>query len=68
MSDARMTELEIKVAYQDDLLQVLNDSVGQQQQQIIRLEELVRLLGVRIKSVADSGESINQGLETPPHY
>jgi len=68
MSDARMMELEIKVAYQDDLLQVLNDSVSQQQQQIIRLEELVRLLGARIVSMAEPGGGIHQGIETPPHY
>jgi len=67
MSDERVTELEIKVAYQEDLLQTLNDVVSEQQQQLIRLEEVSRLLGQRIKNMAGS-EGINQGVELPPHY
>lgn len=67
MSDSRITELEIKVAYQDDLLQALNEVVGDQQQQLIQLEEMCRLLGQRIKNMAEPG-AINQGVELPPHY
>jgi len=67
MNDERVTELEIKVAYQEDLLQTLNDVVSEQQQQLIRLEELSRLLGQRIKNMTAS-EGINQGVELPPHY
>jgi len=67
MSDERITELEIKVAYQEDLLQALNDVVSEQQQQLTRLEEVSRLLGQRIKNMAGS-EEINQGVELPPHY
>jgi len=67
MNDERVTELEIKVAYQEDLLQTLNDVVSEQQQQLIRLEELSRLLGQRIKNMTES-EGINQGVELPPHY
>jgi len=67
MSDERVTELEIKVAYQEDLLQALNDVVSDQQQQLIKLEEVSRLLGQRIKNMTES-EGINQGVELPPHY
>mgnify|MGYP000488698631 FL=1 len=67
MNDERVIELEIKVAYQEDLLQALNDVVSEQQQQLIRLEEVSRLLGQRIKNMAGS-EGINQGVELPPHY
>ena len=67
VSDSRIMELEIKVAYQDDLLQALNEVVGDQQQQLIRLEEVCRLLGQRIKNMAEPG-GINQGQEVPPHY
>jgi len=67
MGDSRITELEIKVAYQDDLLQTLNEVVGDQQQQLIRLEEMCRLLGQRIRNMAEPG-TINQGEELPPHY
>ena len=67
MVDGRITELEIKIAYQDDLLQALNDVVGDQQRQLIRLEEVCKLLGQRIKNMAEPGE-INQEIEVPPHY
>ncbi len=67
MSEERITELEIKVAYQDDLLLSLNDIVSEQQRQLIRLEEICKLLGQRIKTISSSSE-INQGVELPPHY
>jgi len=67
VSDDQIVELEIKVAYQEDLLQALNTIVADQQKQIIRLEETCRLLGERMKNMAEP-ESINQGVEIPPHY
>lgn len=67
MSDGRIIELEIKVAYQEDLLQSLNDIVSDQQRQLIRLEETCKLLGQRIKNMAEP-DGINQGVELPPHY
>ncbi|MCK4493970.1 MAG: SlyX family protein [Methylococcales bacterium] len=44
MSDARIIELEIKLAYQEDLTQTLNDIVIQQQRQIDRLENSLKML------------------------
>ena len=68
MNDDRIIELEIKTAYQEDLLQELNKIVGLQQLQIDRLEATCRLLNDRITSlstVSGSGEVID---EVPPHY
>jgi SlyX protein len=69
MNDDRLIELEIKAAYQEDLLQELNKIVSGQQQQIQRLEATCQLLNDRIKSLstegAGGGESID---EVPPHY
>ena len=67
MTEERITELEIKIAYQEDLLQSLNIAVSDQQQQISRLEESCMLLNERMKAVADN-QGINQGVEIPPHY
>ncbi len=67
VSDDRIVELEIKVVYQEDLLQALNTIVGDQQKQIIRLEGTCKLLSERMKSMA-TPEAINQGVEVPPHY
>ncbi len=67
MSDTRITELEIKIAYQEDLLQSLNTVVSNQQLQINRIEETCKLLNDRLKSIREI-ESINQSNEKPPHY
>ena len=68
MNDDRIIELEIKVAYQEDLLQELNKIVGQQQQQIDRLESTCRLLNERIKRVSIESGSAENSDEVPPHY
>jgi SlyX protein len=68
MNDDRIIELEIKAAYQEDLLQELNKIVGQQQQQIDRLEATCRLLNDRIKSLSTEGGSGEIVDEVPPHY
>ncbi len=68
MNDDRIIELEIKAAYQEDLLQELNKIVGQQQQQIKRLEATCRLLNERIKGLSIEGGSGENIDEVPPHY
>ncbi len=68
MNDERLIELEIKAAYQEDLLQALNKIVAGQQQQIARLDATCRMLNERIKSLsveAGAGENVD---EVPPHY
>ncbi|KAF3978057.1 MAG: SlyX family protein [Methylococcales symbiont of Iophon sp. n. MRB-2018] len=67
MNEERFTELEIKLAYQEDLLQTLNAIVIEQQTQISRLEETCKLLVKRIKTISEN-EMIDTGLEVPPHY
>jgi SlyX protein len=68
MNADRIIELEIKTAYQEDLLQALNKIVGNQQQQIDRLEATCRLLNERIKSLSTEGGSGESTDEVPPHY
>jgi SlyX protein len=67
MNEQRLIELEIKAAYQEDLLQELNKIVAQQQQQLMRLEKTCQLLYERINSLQlEKGET---GIEPPPpHY
>ncbi len=67
MDEERLVELEIKLAYQEDLLQALNTIVCDQQKQIGRLEETCKLLNERINNRVEP-QSINQGVEIPPHY
>jgi SlyX protein len=67
VNENRITELEIKVAYQEDLLQNLNTVISNQQTQIYRLEETCKLLNEKIKNISES-EALTQGTELPPHY
>ncbi len=68
MTEERIMELEIKAAYQDDLLQALNTIVTRQQQQIDRLEATCRLLNEKIKSLSSEIGSAESAPEVPPHY
>jgi SlyX protein len=69
MDDNRLIELEIKAAYQDDLLQDLNKIVSQQQHKISQLEATCKMLHERIKSLSTEGGHSNEVIdETPPHY
>ena len=66
MSDDRITNLEIKLSFTEDLIEKLNETVYKQQQQI---EFLYRELKA-IKEQASSGGSGggSQQDEIPPHY
>lgn len=65
VSDARMTNLEIKLSFTEDLIEKLNETVYKQQQQI---EFLYRELKA-IKVQASSGSGVGSLKdEIPPHY
>jgi SlyX protein len=63
----RLTDLEIKASFQEDLLDELNRIVVRQQQQI---DQLIREIAHLRESGADSsmGASRNLRDELPPHY
>ena len=65
--ERRLTELEIKASYADDLLDTLNAVVARQQEQIhLLLRELSHLR----RQGADEGSAPARNLrdELPPHY
>ena len=67
MSEARLIELESRLAFQDLVLEKLNEAVIRQQQQIERLEAISKGLSERIGDLADVGEG-GSADEVPPHY
>ncbi len=67
MSEQRLIELEIKAAYQDDLLQELNQVIIRQQQQIYKLEQTCRLLHERINNLYPA-KTDAAAEPPPPHY
>lgn len=69
MNEERIIELEIKQAYQEDLIQALNRVVADQQKQIGKLEETCKLLNDKIKSLAMVERNPMSAIdERPPHY
>jgi SlyX protein len=68
MNEERIIELEIKQAYQEDLIQALNKVVADQQKQIGKLEETCKLLHQKIKSLALAEQGPGIVDERPPHY
>jgi SlyX protein len=67
--ESRITELEIKVALQDDLLDTLNRVVAEQSQQITRLQQELMVLAGNVRTLeADSGRATSLREDIPPHY
>ncbi|MCB5196986.1 SlyX family protein [Deefgea salmonis] len=64
--EARITELEIRLVLQDELLDDLNQIIAQQQQQIDHLQQQMRYLQERSVGPEQSGRSLLD--EIPPHY
>jgi SlyX protein len=63
----RVTELEVKAAFTEDLLDTLNETVARQQQQI---EALLREVLELRRQAPDEGSAGFRSLrdEVPPHY
>ena len=65
--ERRVTELEIKAGFAEDLLETLNSLVARQQDAIESLvRELRRLHDQQAKSPPDTSPSLRD--ELPPHY
>jgi len=65
--DSRLSEIEIKLSFSEDLLDELNRTVARQQQQIAELEHQVRELRLQLQR-SQPAESGATGHEIPPHY
>jgi SlyX protein len=68
MSEKRIVELEIKFAYQEDLLQDLNSIVADQQRQIDRLELICKQLTEHVRNLQLTQSHSKEADELPPHY
>ena len=65
--EARLENLEMKFAYQEDSLRALNDIVAAQAAQIERLNLICRQLVDRVQG-GDGGIKGTAAEEIPPHY
>jgi len=65
--ESRLAEIEIKLSFNEDLLEELNRTVAVQQQRIAGLEQQLRDLRVQLQRSLPA-ESGSPGHEIPPHY
>jgi len=64
----RLTELEIKSSYAEDLLEQLNMTIYRQQQQIDSLVLQITQLKLQSQNAGQEGAARNLRDELPPHY
>lgn len=66
--EERITELEIKISYTEDLVDELNRMVYRQQLQIDLLAAEIRALREQQRNAPQSEQAFNLRDEIPPHY
>ena len=67
MNESRLTELETKLAFAEDLLETLNQTVVRQQGQIDLMQQQLRLLHQQLQD-ARPDDARTPREEIPPHY
>ncbi len=65
--ESRLSEIEVKLSFSEDLLEELNRTVARQQQQIAGLEQQVRDVRLQLQRSLPP-DSAAPGHEVPPHY
>lgn len=66
--EERITELESRVAFQDDTIQKLNDVIVAQQEQIDNLTVEVRALAEQLRALSPQFIASESEETPPPHY
>jgi len=66
--EEKINELEIKLAFQDDLLNSLNDIVTRQDKEILNLWTANRLLKQNMSEIKNDTVETNSEEAPPPHY
>ncbi|ALQ09570.1 MULTISPECIES: SlyX family protein [Pseudoalteromonas] len=65
----RLMELEAKVAFQDETIEVLNDEIKVHQQLLAKMKRQTELLAEKIKESQSSSSMMSEAPEPPPpHY
>ena len=61
-------DLQMKLAFQEDLLDQLNQVVTNQQKQITNLELALETMKVQVNTMQTGTQEAGQQHELPPHY
>lgn len=67
MMEARLNELEAKLAFAEDLIETLNQTVIRQQAQLDLMQQQLRLLHQRMQDMQPDDARTPRD-EIPPHY
>lgn len=67
MSEKRFDDLETKVAFQEELIQQLDDALISQQRQIATLEQQLKILQSEFRNIENQMPD-NTPEPPPPHY
>lgn len=69
MDEERLVDIEMRLAFQEDTIERLNDVICRQQELLDRLVARYESLGSRVKDLADRfPEDGGDDDERPPHY
>ncbi|KAA1171132.1 SlyX family protein [Marinobacter salinexigens] len=66
--EIRLDELEMRMAFQDDLINTLSEQVAKQELELRELWEAKRLLHKQLKEVSPSNIRREEDETPPPHY
>jgi SlyX protein len=68
--ESRLDELESRMAFQDDLIESLNEIIARQDRDLGRLELRVKALADKLNDLSESAAmpGASPGHEVPPHY
>jgi SlyX protein len=65
----RVDEMESRLAFQDDLIESLNEVVARQDREILQLTQRLAALEAKIEDLEAAAPGAgNSGHEPPPHY
>ncbi len=66
--ESKIDDLEYKVAYQEQTIDTLNDALTQQQLQLSKIQEQMRFMISKLKSMTSSSLADQSEETPPPHY
>ncbi|WP_394175714.1 SlyX family protein [Thalassotalea litorea] len=64
----RLDTLETRLAFQDDVIEQLNNEISVHQQQIKELNEQLHLIGQKVRDMNTSVVGRQEDEAPPPHY
>ena len=68
MDESRLIDLEVKIAHQEHAIETLQQTAYEQQREISRLQDALKVLARRFESSAGGDLEIGPANEKPPHY